>query len=271
MPLALKTCPTLVEAGAALKDAGARYIGGGTLTVRASNEGDVSFSTYVRSSDPALFTIEVEGGRATIGASVTMSAIARHPDLSAISKAAKAVGGPAIRNMATVGGNLFAAAPYGDFAVALLALDATVHTTTGDVGFEEFLAGRDGRIVAAVSFAVPPADSFRFVKVSRVKPKGVAVLSIATVIQTVAGKVKGARIALGCLADRPIRARAAERALAGATLGEEDVAPAVAAIGEGTQPITDAVASAWYRAEVLPVHFRRLLLEQPAHSTMLLE
>ena len=63
------------------------------------------------------------------------------------------------------------------------------------------------------------------------------------------------------MADRPIRAKAAEKALAGATLTEEGVAPAVAAVGEGTKPITDAIASAWYRSEVLPVHFRRLLLE----------
>lgn len=260
MPLALKTYPTLAEADSALADAGTRYIGGGTLVVRAANEGDVSLSTFVRSTDPELSVIKRDGGRATIGASVTMSAIASHPALAAVAKAARAVGGPAIRNMATVGGNLFAAAPYGDFAVALLALDATVHTTARDLDIEEFLAGRDGRIVAGVSFTVPPAGNFRFVKVSRVKPKGVAVLSIATVIETDAGKVKSARIALGCMADRPIRARSAEKALAGATLGEEDVAPAVAAIGEGVEPITDAIASAWYRSEVLPVHFRRLLL-----------
>ena len=32
------------------------------------------------------------------------------------------------------------------------------------------------------------------------------------------------------------------------------------AAGEGTSPITDPVASAWYRNEVLPVHLGRLLL-----------
>ena len=63
------------------------------------------------------------------------------------------------------------------------------------------------------------------------------------------------------MADRPIRAKAAEKALVGATLTEDGIAPAVAAVGEGTEPITDAIASAWYRSEVLPVHFRRLLLE----------
>jgi CO/xanthine dehydrogenase FAD-binding subunit len=265
MPLALKTYSTIAEAGSALKETGARYIGGGTLVVRATNEGDVSLSTYVRSTDPALSAIKVEAGRATIGASVTMSAIGRHPGLSAIARAAKAVGGPAIRNMATVGGNLFAPAPYGDFAVALLALDATVHTTTGDLGIEEFLSGRDGKhagaVVASVSFNVPAAEKFRFAKVSRIKPKGVSVLSIGAVLEPDAnGKVKSARIALGCMADRPIRARTAEKALAGAVLTEEGVAPAVAAVGEGAKPITDAIASAWYRAEVLPVHFRRLLL-----------
>jgi CO/xanthine dehydrogenase FAD-binding subunit len=263
MSLALKTYPTIAEAGAALKDAGARYLGGGTLVVRSANEGDISFATFVRSTDPALSAIKVDAGRATIGASVTMAAIGRHPGLSAIARAAKAVGGPAIRNMATVGGNLFALAPYGDFAVALLALDATVHTTTGDLGIEDFLAGRDGgdAVVASVSFAVPPADKFRFVKVARVKPKGVSVLSIAAVVDADAGRVNRARIGLGCMADRPIRARAAEEALVGATLTEEGVAKAVAAVGEGTKPITDAIASAWYRSEVLPVHFRRLLLE----------
>lgn len=265
MPLALQTYPTIAEAGSALKDAGARYIGGGTLVVRAANEGDLSFSTFVRTTDPALSAMTVESRRATIGASVTMAQIAGHPGLSAIAKAARAVGGPAIRNMATVGGNLFAAAPYGDFAVALLALDATVRTTAGDVGIEEFLAGRDakhaGAVVASVSFDVPAAETFRFAKVSRVKPKGVSVLSIAAVIETDAsGKVAASRIALGCMADRPLRAMAAEKALVGATLTEEGVAKAVAAIGEGARPITDAIASAWYRAEVLPVHFRRLLL-----------
>jgi CO/xanthine dehydrogenase FAD-binding subunit len=31
-------------------------------------------------------------------------------------------------------------------------------------------------------------------------------------------------------------------------------------VSESTSPITDPIASAWYRSEVLPVHLRRLLL-----------
>ena len=36
-----------------------------------------------------------------------------------------------IRQMATIGGNLFAQTPYGDFTVALLALDAQVMVQSG--------------------------------------------------------------------------------------------------------------------------------------------
>ncbi|RUV46786.1 xanthine dehydrogenase family protein subunit M, partial [Mesorhizobium sp. M5C.F.Ca.IN.020.14.1.1] len=129
-----------------------RYLGGGTLVVRAANEGDVSVSSLIRSTEPALSAITVSGGKVRIGASVTMAAIARHPDLASLAQAARAVGGPAIRNMATVGGNLFAPAPYGDFTVALLALDATVNIDDGELPIETFLAKRESNhaIITAV-------------------------------------------------------------------------------------------------------------------------
>ncbi|TJV46742.1 MAG: xanthine dehydrogenase family protein subunit M, partial [Mesorhizobium sp.] len=76
--------------------------------------------------------------------------------------------------------------------------------------------------------------------VSRVKPKGISVLSIAALLQRTAdGTVTSARIALGCMADRPMRAKAAERALLGCKLTPQEIAPALAAAGEGISPITD--------------------------------
>jgi len=262
MSLALQTFSSVKDANAALQVAGTRYLGGGTLVVRAANEGDVSVPRLVRVDDPALSRIEVSVGRARLGASVTMAAIGHHPELATLALAARAVGGPAIRNMATVGGNLFAPAPYGDFAVALLALDATVITEDGERPIETFLASRDSSraIVTAVTLSLPKAESFRFLKVSRVKPKGVSVLSIAALLlRTADGTVTSARIALGCMADRPMRALTTEKALLGWKLTLQEIAPALAAASEGIAPITDPVASAWYRAEVLPVHLGRLL------------
>ena len=77
---------------------------------------------------------------------------------------------------------------------------------------------------------------------------------------TWAGASSNARIAYGAMAATAIRAKAAERALEGRTLDEAGVAAAVAAAAEGTSPATDAIASAWYRREVVGVHLRRLLL-----------
>ena len=73
MPLSLQTFPTVPEAAAALKAGGARYVGGGTLVVRASNEGDIGLDSFVRSTDAGLRRIEVAGGKATLGASVTIA------------------------------------------------------------------------------------------------------------------------------------------------------------------------------------------------------
>lgn len=263
MSLALQSFTKIDDAAAALAEPGARYLGGGTLVVRATNEGDAGISRFVRVTDPSLSAIQVVGGKARIGASATMNAIARHPELGAVAAAARAVGGPAIRNMATIGGNLFAPAPYGDFAVALLALEATVERAGGQVPIELFLADRErgSGIVSAVAFDLPPGNSFRFLKVARIKPKGVSVVSIAAMLgEAPDGTITSARIALGCMADRPVRARAAEAALVGRSRTAEGIAPALAVAAEGATPVTDAIASAWYRAAVLPVHLGRLLL-----------
>lgn len=262
MALTLQTYPTVTAANAALASGG-RYLGGGTLAVRAANEGELSFDTLVRATDPQLTAIDISGSNVRLGASVTMAAVARHKGLGAIAQAARAVGGPAIRNMATIGGNLFAPAPYGDFAVALLALGAIVEMDGETIDIDQFLLVREKLkgIVTGVRVTLPADGAFRFLKVSRIKPKGVSVLSIGAVIERDGGgMVTSARIALGCMAGRPIRAKKAEDALIGAKLNGDGVANAVAAVADGVQPITDPIASEWYRREVLPVHFRRLLL-----------
>ncbi len=62
------------------------------------------------------------------------------------------------------------------------------------------------------------------------------------------------------MAPTPIRAKSVERALEGRTLDAAGIAPAIAVAAEGTAPETDAIASAWYRREVVAVYLRRLLL-----------
>jgi CO/xanthine dehydrogenase FAD-binding subunit len=271
MPVTVRTFASSGEAAAALSsDRGARYLGGGTLVMRALNEGDISISTVVRASDHVLTRIDAAGPRVTIGAGITFARILAERDLAFLHAPARSIGGPAVRNMGTVGGNLFAPLPYGDFTVALLALDAVVSVQGGlgsrDVPIEEFLQSRErqpGTLVLAISCQKPAnADAFRYRKIARIKPKGGSVITLAAHLPMSSGRIVGARIGLGSMAPTPIRARAAERALEGRVLEASTISAAAAAVAEGTSPSDNALASAWYRREIVGVHLRRLLSGQ---------
>ncbi len=269
MTVEVVTAGTLAEAAAVLAQRrGARFLGGGTLVMRALNEGDVSIGTVVRSTDRVLQEVRPAAGRIEIGAGVTMAGVLARSDLAFLHATARLVGGPAVRSMATVGGNLFAPAPYGDLGAALLALDATVRLA-GDqhreMPLDELFAARSrgdpAPLVASVILHRPASiEALRYRKVARVKPKGISVLSIAAQLPLSGGRVRGARVAYNAMAPTPIRARGVERALEGRTLDAAGIADALRVAAEGTAPATDAIASAWYRKEVLPVHLARVLL-----------
>ena len=257
--LEVLTFPTAAEAAGAMTDR-ARFLGGGTLVMNRVNYGDQRFDRIVRTTDPAMREIRAEGDRIAIGAGATMSDVIASRDTDFLAPAARAVGGPAIRNMATVGGNLVAPHPYGDFATALLALDGVVRLVAGgEAPLDEWLTARSG-LVAAVLVRRPAGDAFRFRKVSRIKPKGVAVMTMAAHLSRTAGRLSGVRIAYGALGPSPVRVPVVERALEGASLDPAGIAPALSVATEGVNPPDDALASAWYRREVAPVHLRRLLL-----------
>lgn len=257
--LEVATFPTAAEAAAALNDR-SRFLGGGTLVMHRVNYGDQRFDRIVRTTDPAMREVRAEGDRIVIGAGVTMSGILANRDLAFLAPAARAVGGPAIRNMATVGGNLVAPHPYGDLAVALLVLDGVVRLAAGgEQPLDQFLAARSG-LATAVSVRRPQGDAFRFRKVSRVKPKGVSVMSMAAYLGRAQGRLADVRVAYGAMGPTAQRVPAVERALEGASLDATGIAPALAAATDGLDPPDDPLASSWYRREVAPVHLRRLLL-----------
>lgn len=244
----------------------ARYFGGGTLVMRAVNSSSQSFDTIIRSTDPSLKQIQVQGDQIVIGAGVTMSQVMANRDLDFLTPAAKAIGGPAIRNMATVGGNLFARSPYGDFTAALLVLEAAISLvgSQSNVPLADFLTQRYREprpVVASISVPRPrDKNAFHFVKITRVKPMGIALITIAAMLPQTGGRISNARVAYGAMGDFPIRAAAVERALEGKILDAQGIEAALAVATEGISPQTDEIATEWYRREVAPIHLKRLLL-----------
>lgn len=254
----IETYPTLAEAARAMP--GAAYMGGGTIVMRDVNAG-VAPERIVRARDPGLTAIRVSGDAVSLGAGVTLAQVLASRELEFLHPVARAIGGPQVRNMGTVGGNLFAPHPYGDFAVALIALGArAVLVGQGPRAVEDLMRDRArAPLVAAVEFTRPRAGTFGFHKVSRVKPKGASVMSIAVLAPREGGRMRGVRVAFGAMGPAPMRGPGAERALEGQGLDAGTIARAAARAAEGLDPPTDALASGWYRREVAGVHLRRLL------------
>jgi len=135
-----------------------------------------------------------------------------------------------------------------------------------DVPIDEFLQSRErqaGSLVISVSCQKPTSsEAFHYRKITRIRPKGASVITLAAHVPVSNGRVVGARLALGSMAPMPIRARAAERALEGRALDASTITAAASAITEGASPVDDALGSAWYRREIAGVHLRRLLSDQ---------
>ena len=171
--------------------------------------------------------------------------------------------------MATVGGNLFAPTPYGDFTVALLALDATGGDQAArTIDLDAFLAGAGGRRPSS------PASTSTFPRTEALplrqgrrgsSPRAFRCCPSRAVHRdgcdgTVDVGAHRARVHGRSSDPRP----PAEEALIGASLTEHGVASSGGGRHRRHPPATDPIASAWYRREILPVHFRRLLLSLKA-------
>lgn len=256
---------SLSEAHAALAQDGARLIAGGTAVMPVVNQGSNAIARLVSLRRAGLSGVRIEGGTATVGAAATLAAL-DVPDLAFLRPALDAIASPTIRNMATVGGNLFAKPPYGDLAACLVALDATAVMSDGsatrDVPVEALVAEgiAAGEIVTQVRFALPPDRSFRFHKAGRKALNAAAIVTVVAVVTMEGGRVAACRIALGGAAPTAVRAPSAEKALVGGALDKAAAEEAGRRAVDDTAPADDAYASAWYRRRVTPVHVRRALI-----------
>ena len=255
----------------ALAGEGCVVLAGGTVVMPEINTTAHDRAALVSLRRAGLRGIEVEHGRAVIGAATTLSDVGRDERLAVLRPVIESIASPTIRNLATVGGNLFVHQPYGDLAVALRALDAEVDVAgAGGATATRPVADvlRDGvggqEVVTAVAFDVPDAAAWRYTKAMRRKQNSASIVTVAAVLELDGDTVAAARIALGGAGRRPVRSAAAEAVLAAGPLDRERAAAAGRAALEDAEPPTDAYASAWYRARVLPVHVRRALLGETA-------
>jgi CO/xanthine dehydrogenase FAD-binding subunit len=257
--------PDDVSAAVGLIAAGARPIGGGTSVMPWLNDYASPPTELVSLRRARLGGVAVDGSTVTLGAATTLSEVEYDARLEVLNPVVRSIASVPVRSLATVAGNLFARQPHGDLAVALVALNARV-TLADEDGTREMpvealvVADQPPGLVTAVTFEHPEPGAFKYVKAARRRYNSASLVTVAATIVEADGVVTAARIALGGVGPRVVRARSIERTLVGARLTDATVrAAAEAGLGE-ISPADDAYASAWYRTRVFPVHLRRALL-----------
>ncbi|WP_326763574.1 xanthine dehydrogenase family protein subunit M [Streptomyces sp. NBC_01591] len=271
-------------------DPDARFLGGGTNLVDLMKAGVERPALLVDVRELPLDSVELtHDGGLRIGATVTNSDLAAHPDVRrhypALAQAVLAGASGQLRNMATVGGNLLQRTRCGyftdisrpcnkrapgsgcpavdgehhnhailgasehciathpsDMAVALAAFDAAISYETadgpGELPIDELYppvgdtphvetALPPGALITGVTLPpAPVAAHSRYRKVRERASFAFAIGSIAAALDIQDGVVREVRLALGAVASRPWRARAAERALIGRPASAEAFAAA---------------------------------------------
>jgi len=194
-------------------------------------------------------SIEIGAGESYTG--IIGSAMVRD-HLPALAAAARTIGAAQIQNRGTLGGNLANASPAGDTLPVLLAFDAVVVTDRRTIPIDRFFTGyrktalAADELITAVRF---PLDG-RVVRFRKVGTR--AAQAISKVV--IAVSPDPARIAVGSVAEVPLRAPKAEAALA-----KGDIEGAVAAVAEDIRPVDDVRSTAVYRRAVTQNVLRDLL------------
>ncbi|MEK7953003.1 xanthine dehydrogenase molybdopterin binding subunit [Luteolibacter soli] len=173
-----------------------------------------------------------------------------------------------IRHRATLGGNLATASPIGDSAPILMALDAVLLLVSPEgereVPIADFFIGyrktvlRPDELIRAIRIPRKPSGRVAFFKVSKRREMDISIVAAGIRIVTdAAGLITEARLAFGGVAERPLRATAAEGALIGRSLAaHEDV---LDLLEKTFTPLDDVRSSASYRRSIVRGLFEKFV------------
>ena len=208
---------------------------------------------------------EVSDG--SVGALATLRSVERGPLTGAhraLTMAASVTAGPAVRSLATLGGNLASGFPQADLVPALLALDAQVHLADGQQLSIHHVVDNGlltSQLITRVTHDLAGVSGWTgaTLKLSR-RGMDLSTGLVSAVLRVENDEIVQARVAVGSLYDRPSRLDAIEAALVGADTSAETMAELVEAIGvKGRRFQDDDEATAEYRSRVAGPLVRRTL------------
>jgi aerobic carbon-monoxide dehydrogenase medium subunit len=279
-PFRYERAESLHDACAMLRAAGdgAKAIAGGQSLLPMVNLGLVEPEVLVdlsRADGPR--SVAQDDGHLRIGALMRHRELERdglvneHQPL--LAEAVRHVGSPRIRVRGTLGGSLAHSDPAAELPLAMTLLGAEYEVTNGE-SQRTVLAGEFHLSYFTTALAedelllevrVPklgPGWGWGFVEVSR-RPGDFALVAAGALVRVARTEIVEARVGVGGVAERPLRAAAVEMAVAGAESGDLDrrVAPI-----EGIEPVSDTGATREHRRHLARVLVVRALEDAVARA-----
>ncbi|MBX3065672.1 MAG: FAD binding domain-containing protein [Anaerolineae bacterium] len=259
----------------------AQIIAGGTdllIDVQAGNHPPIeALIDITRINEIKQIQIIEDGADryAEIGGAVTHSAIVARPEIrsyaTSLVESCGVVGGPQVRNVATIGGNVVHALPAADGTLSLVALDASAEVATPDgrktYPITELFAGPGKSIVESNRHLL---TKFRF-RLSNfgegsafqrmMRPQGVAlpILGCAVWIRLDEARERFAavNISIGPVTPTPQRAKQIEDSLIGELANSDSINRAAQLAKQTLKPRTSKYrATAEYRVEMVELLLR---------------
>jgi carbon-monoxide dehydrogenase medium subunit len=222
---------------------------------------------YIRQSD----------GTIRLGALTTVAELLSSPifygKLSIIREAATVFGGPQVRNVATVGGNICSAASSEDLIPVFMALDANLKLVSAGgkrtVPLKDFIVGKrktvmkPSEILVEVSFSPPGGHSWTaYEKLGRRNMLIIAMVNeaLSLTLEDDLQTIRSARVALNRVSGKiPALALRTNDFLAGKRVTDQTIAQAQKVLASELSLTSDYRGSGEYRTEVAQVYLRRLL------------
>lgn len=255
----------------------ARILAGGQSLLNVMKHRIASPSLLVDIGDVAgLESIEInEDGSVSLGSMATYDAMHHSDELvQAYPILARVAGGLAdqqVRNRGTIGGNLCYSDPTSNFPPLMVVLGATMIASgpSGErrVSAEDFFQGayevdlRRGEMLTSISLPAPKDNTGYGFAIMRVNADGWGIVHASSAVTLENGTVGDCRLALGCVAARPVRVEAMEAGLRGEEPTEEKIRQASAGVGNELDPVSDAHASSDYRRRMAEVMARRAFMQ----------
>jgi aerobic carbon-monoxide dehydrogenase medium subunit len=217
--------------------------------------------------------VREEGDHLAIGALTRHRQVLNNPlvqeHCGILSFTAGLLGDPSVQHRGTIGGALAHSDPSGDLPTVIGTLEGELvikgpdgeRTVQAADFFVDYLMPDLGEQEVVTEVRVPklgPNTGWSYKKFSR-RSQDWAIVGVAAVVEKNNGSIDSARVGLTSMGSTPVRARAVEEALSGAS--PDDVADAANAADEGTEPASDGAATADFRRHLARVWTRRAVEE----------